>query len=66
MKLLKYFIEYIFILTLLIIFKIIGYKNASNLGDIIGKLIGPLFRSKKKIINNLKTEFIDQFDLDLI
>ncbi len=48
MKLLKYFIEYIFILTLLIIFKIIGYKNASNLGDIIGKLIGPLFRSKKK------------------
>ncbi len=60
MKLLKYFIEYIFILTLLIIFKIIGYKNASNLGDIIGKLIGPLFRSKKKIINNLKSSNIGE------
>tara|TARA_Y100000741_G_scaffold256236_1_gene197514 strand:+ start:281 stop:1141 length:861 start_codon:yes stop_codon:yes gene_type:complete len=60
MKLLKYFFEYIFILILLIIFKIIGYKNASDLGEKIGKIIGPLFRSKKKIINNLKNSNIGE------
>jgi len=54
MKNIKYFIEFIFIISLLIIFKIIGYKNASNLGEKIGTLIGPLFRSKEKIINNLR------------
>ncbi len=54
MKNIKYFIEFIFIISLLIIFKIIGYKNASNLGEKIGMLIGPLFRSKEKIINNLR------------
>ena len=37
-----------------LIFKIIGYKNASNLGEIIGKKIGPFFRSNTKIKNNLK------------
>ncbi len=48
MKLVKYFFEYIIITVLFIIFKIIGYKNASELGEKIGKIIGPLFRSKKK------------------
>ena len=37
MKIIKYFIEFIFIIILFFIFKIIGYKNASNLGEIIGK-----------------------------
>ena len=37
MKIIKYLIEFIFIYILLIIFKIIGYRNASNLGEIIGK-----------------------------
>ena len=54
MKLIKYFFEFIFILTFFFIFKIIGYKNASNFGEIIGKKLGPLFRSKSKILNNLK------------
>ena len=53
MKTIKYFFEFIFIYTLLIIFKIIGYKNASNFGAIIGKKIGPLFRSNTKIESNL-------------
>ena len=53
MKIIKYFFEFIFIYIFLIIFKIIGYKNASNLGAIIGKKIGPLFRSNTKIQNNL-------------
>ena len=53
MKIIKYFIEFIFIFLLLIVFRLLGYKNASNLGEKIGKLIGPIFRSKKKIIENL-------------
>ena len=47
MKILKYFFEFIFIYIFLFIFKIIGYENASNLGEKIGMLIGPMFRSKK-------------------
>ena len=58
MKIIKYFFEFIFIYILLIIFKIIGYKNASNLGAIIGKKIGPLFRSNAKIQNNLENSNI--------
>ena len=58
MKIIKYLIEFIFIYILLIIFKIIGYKNASNLGSIIGKKIGPLFRSNKKILDNLENSKI--------
>jgi len=58
MKIIKYFFEFIFIYTLLIIFKIIGYKNASNAGEIIGKKIGPLFRSNTKIQNNLENSNI--------
>ena len=54
MKYARYFFEYIIIQTLFNFFKIIGYKNSSNIGEKIGKLIGPLFRSKKKIIENLK------------
>ncbi len=54
MKFLKYFIEFIFILFLFCIFKILGYKIASNLGSKIGGFLGPLFRSKKKILSNIK------------
>ena len=64
MKLLKYFFEFIFIYILFLIFKIIGYKNASNLGEKIGKFFGPFTRSKKKIINNLKDSNIGVDDLE--
>ena len=64
MKILKYFFEFIFVYIFLFIFKIIGYENASNLGEKIGVLIGPMFRSKKKIINNLKNSNIGSNDLD--
>jgi len=53
MKIIKYFFEFIFIITFFFIFKIIGYKNSSNLGSIIGKKIGPIFRSNNKILENL-------------
>ena len=58
MKIIKYFFEFIFIYILLIIFRIIGYKNASNFGAIIGKRIGPLFRSNTKIQSNLSNSNI--------
>tara|TARA_B100001996_G_C18611391_1_gene573870 strand:- start:9 stop:869 length:861 start_codon:yes stop_codon:yes gene_type:complete len=64
MKLLKYFFEFIFIYILFLIFKIIGYKNSSNLGEKIGKFFGPFTRSKKKIINNLKDSNIGVNDLE--
>ena len=54
MKIIRYFIEFIFIVILFIIFKIIGNKNASNLGEIIGKVIGPFTRSNKVINKNLE------------
>jgi len=55
MKIVKYFFECVSIISLFCIFKIIGLRNASNLGSILGKLIGPLFRSKKIIKQNIKT-----------
>ncbi len=54
MKVIKYFIEFIFIITFFFIFKIIGYKNSSNLGAFIGSKIGPIFRSNSKIMSNLE------------
>ena len=54
MKKIVYFIEFILIKVLFIFFKIIGYKYSSNLGFLIGKIIGPIFRSKELIIKNLQ------------
>ena len=54
MKIIKYFFEFIIIISLFGIFKIIGLKNASNLGSILGKVIGPYFRSKNIIKKNIK------------
>jgi len=55
MKIIKYFFEFICVLSLFFIFKVVGLKNASNLGGVIGKIFGPLFRSKNIIKNNIKT-----------
>ena len=55
MKIIKYFFEFIIVISLFCIFKIIGLKNASNLGSIIVRSIGPLFRSKDIIKKNIKT-----------
>ena len=58
MKVIKHFLEFFFISILFFIFKIIGYKNASNLGEKIGKIFGPLFRSSLKIKKNLENSNI--------
>ena len=54
MKIIKYFFEFITIISLFSIFKLIGLKNASNLGGILGKNIGPFFRSKRITEKNVK------------
>ena len=54
MKTIKYFFEFITVITLFFIFKIIGLKNASNLGGMMGKFFGPLFRSKSITKKNIK------------
>ena len=54
MKKIIYFIEFILIKFLFIIFKIVGYKLASNLGFFIGKNFGNFFRKKRSIIENLR------------
>jgi len=64
MKIIKYFFEFLFIISFFFIFKIIGYKNASNFGEILGKKIGPLFRSKSRILNNLKNSNIGSSEED--
>ncbi len=58
MKIIKYFFEFLFIVTFFFIFRIIGYKNASDLGKIIGENFGPLFRSNIKIEKNLENSNI--------
>ncbi len=53
MKKIIYFIQFLIVCFFFNIFKIIGYKNSSNLGFLIGKYLGPFFRSKKKIIETI-------------
>ena len=54
MKKIIYFIEFILIIFFFVIFKLLGYRISTNLGFLIGKLFGPMFRSKKLIIDNIK------------
>jgi Kdo2-lipid IVA lauroyltransferase/acyltransferase len=54
MKIIKYFFEFITVISLFVIFKIIGLKYASNIGSLIGKIFGPFFRSKKIVRKNIK------------
>ena len=60
MKKFNHFLQYIFIYIFFLIFKILGFKKSSNLGSIIGKYLGPIFRSKKSIITNLEKAGINK------
>jgi len=60
MKKINHLIQFIIIKIFFTIFGIIGYKASSNLGFLIGKYLGPIFRSKKSIINNLEKANIDK------
>ncbi len=54
MKYIKYFFEFLFSIFFFIFFKIIGPKLSSNVSGKIFEIIGPFFRSRKVIHNNIK------------
>ena len=57
MKIIKYFLQFIFTIVLFFLFKILGLKISSALGGKLFEKIGPLFRSKELIHSNLKKAF---------
>ena len=57
MKLINYLLQFLFFLPLFIIFRLIGYKNSSNLGAKITSFLGPMFRKKTLILKNLDRAF---------
>ena len=54
MKNFYHLIQFVLINFLFFIFKMMGLRASSNFGFFIGKTIGPIFRPKLSIINNLK------------
>ena len=59
MKIIRYFLEFILVIFFFLIFKIIGLKLSSDLGEIIGKYFGPLFRKKVIAKKNILIAFPD-------
>jgi KDO2-lipid IV(A) lauroyltransferase len=59
MKIIRYFLEFFIVLIFFIIFKVIGVKLSSDLGEIIGKYFGPLFRKKTIAKKNILIAFPD-------
>ena len=59
MKIIKYFLQFLFVIIFFSIFKILGLNISSALGGKLFEKIGPLFRSKKLIHSNLKKAFPD-------
>ena len=57
MKLINYFLQFIFVILLFGLFKIFGLKKSSYVSGKLFELIGPLFRSKKIIIANIKRAY---------
>ena len=53
MKLIKYFIQFLIIISFFLIFKILGLKSASYISSKITSILGPLFRSRNLIKSNI-------------
>ena len=66
MKIFKYLIQFLIISIFFIIFKILGYKIASDFGAFIGSFFGPMFRSKKLIKDNIKNSFSKINDIEIL
>ena len=54
MNRIKYFFQFIFVIVMFLIFKILGIKLGSLLGGKLFQIIGPIFRSKKLIFENIR------------
>ena len=59
MKNIKYFLQFLIILLLFFLFKVLGYRNASKLGSKIGKKFGKIIKSDKIILKNIS--ILNQF-----
>ena len=68
MNKIKYFFQFIIIILIFSIFKILGLKISSFIGGKLFQIIGPIFRSKKLIQKNIIRVFpdIDQINLNKI
>ena len=68
MKLIKYFIQFIFIIFLFLLFKILGPRLSKSFSSFIFKTIGPHFRSKKVSHSNLTLAFpeLNEYEKDKI
>ena len=63
MKYIKYFFQFLIIIIIFFIFKLIGPKISSMIGGKLFEKIGPLFRSKKIIHSNIEKAF-SEIDLN--
>jgi len=57
MKIIRYFLEFILVIFFFLLFKIIVLKLSSDLGEIIGKYFGPLFRKRTIAKKNILIAF---------
>ncbi len=57
MKIIKYFFEFIIIICLFFLFKIMGKNFSSDVGCKIASYFGPYFRSKERIHSNIEKAF---------
>ncbi len=65
MKKIKYFFQFLIIIFIFFLFKILGYKISSYLGGKLFEIIGPYFRSNKITFSNLKRAFPIKGDKEL-
>ena len=57
MKLVKYFFQFFFIISLLFFFKVLGLKISRVVSSKLLSILGNLFRSKKIIEKNISLAF---------
>ena len=57
MNKIKYFFQFLIVILMFLIFKVLGLKLSSYLGGKIFQIIGPFFRSKKLIHQNIMKAF---------
>ena len=65
MKHIKYFLQFVLVITSFIIFKILGPNLSSSISGKIFEFVGPFFRSKKIIHSNIKRGISDINSKDL-
>ena len=57
MNKIKYFFQFLIVILMFLIFKVLGLRLSSYLGGKIFQIIGPFFRSKKLIHQNIMKAF---------